>query len=262
MEVAQWAHNPLDSLILLSLLCCTMADQPFNAAAHVTAHVQEQVGLHLANCATPRNGDRTNSGVPQGHASINCFAHMKPLSTTEAARAFEMIAAQHKNAPATVADATIIAKLARNGGGIGISQACSTLLLDGDVEAAQVAYYWSPGSPLCEGKTVSSRFISFLYTNQDDGHRVVWCELTGREQFEWFNCWVARGRTFERREEFTRGLKGTDLDRITDVAGLRTALTRSPSLSRRRPANHAVPANDWNGLVRQLFPPLQAFQLP
>jgi len=238
-----------------------MADAPFNAAIHVTAYVHEQVGLHLANCDTPRDGDRTNSGVPQGHANTSCFAHMKPLSTAEAARVVAMIAPEHKTQPESVADATIIAKLARNGR-VGIPTACQDRLPDGDVEAAQIAYYWSPGSPLCEGKTPSSKFIAYIYANQDDGHRVIWCELTGREQFEWFNSWNARGRTHERREEFTRGLRGTNLARVDSVDELRTALLQSPSLSRHRPADHDISAAEWSGLVRDLFPPVQDFQLP
>jgi len=100
-----------------------------------------------------------------------------------------------------------------------------------------------------------------LLGRNDDCHRVVWCDLSGRE-LEWFDCWVACGCTFEQREEHTRGLRGTDLDCITDVANFRTAMTLSPSLSRHRPDNHALSAEDWTGLVRLLFPPVQQYQLP
>ena len=104
-----------------------------------------------------------------------------------------------------------------------------------------------------------SRLISFVYENMDDGHRISWPDLTGREQGEWIARWEDCGRDFRRHEDMTRGLRGTNINTLQDRASVQAAMRMSPSLSRRRPANHVVAEDDWTtaankaGVPRRLF---------
>ena len=93
----------------------------------------------------------------------------------------------------------------------------------------------------------------------DPRHRVQWPDLTGREQYEWFECWERAGRTHLRMANATRGLRGTDLDRLTTVHNVQAAMANSPSLATRRPAQHRINEDDWANaanaadVARQLF---------
>ena len=94
----------------------------------------------------------------------------------------------------------------------------------------------------------------------DTGHRVKWYNMTGREQWEWYDAWVDQDQTHLRVESETRGLIGTDPGRILTIQALNMAMDRSPSLAGRRPANlifadgNALTDQEWNSaVVRQLF---------
>ena len=118
---------------------------------------------------------------------------------------------------------------------------------------SEVTYYWSPGGPLDSGLKLSLKFISFLYQNQADGLRVKWYDLTGREQFEWYNAWVANSKTHRKVAiGNVRGLRGTDLTTITTEAELREALLVSPSAIHRRPNGHTHSVDTWTGTKRNL----------
>lgn len=88
----------------------------------------------------------------------------------------------------------------------------------------------------------------------DDVAREKWYNLTGREQYEWYRAWERANRTHLRAGAETKGLRGTDLSRITTQAELNTAMTFSPSLSRReRPTGHLVTQHDWDEVRNRLF---------
>ena len=56
-----------------------------------------------------------------------------------------------------------------------------------------------------------------------------------------------------RNEEHTRGLRGTNLARITDRPALEAAMELAPSLrEHKRPDDHTINAEQWEG-VKQLF---------
>ena len=83
-------------------------------------------------------------------------------------------------------------------------------------------------------------------------HRVLWPDLTGREQHEWYQAFMRLKRTAARHES-TLGLRGTDLSRFTNAAEVRAAVARSPTLAVRRPDNHAVTEDEWPQPQRLLF---------
>ena len=78
----------------------------------------------------------------------------------------------------------------------------------------------------------------------DPGHEVKWYNMTGLEQYEWFRKYCEGGKT-DAWLANTVGLRGTDLSRLDTQASLNAAMAYSPSLSRRRPANHAIAAGNW-----------------
>ena len=87
----------------------------------------------------------------------------------------------------------------------------------------------------------------------DDGHRVKWYNLTGREQYEWYDAYNRSNKTHLRNEAETRGLRGTNLNDITDQVSLVAAMDRSPSLAHRHPHAHVIPQHQWNDVVQDLF---------
>ena len=96
-----------------------------------------------------------------------------------------------------------------------------------------------------------------LVHNQDNGASLGHGDTTCRdkEQWEWFRVWHdVCDRTHERRENDTRGLRGTNLiTRIPDEATLEEVLPTSPSLKRRRrPENHPVAADAWAAKLHAL----------
>ena len=222
---------------------------PFLASRDCTLAIQRIVGLRKQNCETPRAGDRSRIGEP-GYDINTCNAYMQSLSNTQATIIWGLIPDAAKNNPADANAAVAISLMAQNAGQ-GTPNACARLLPNGQANAPNIVYCVSPGSPIYIGKDGMTRFISFLYTNMDEGHRVKWYDLTGREQYEWFECWSNHGRGYQRIQE-TVGLCGTNLNRITTVAALTAATMRSPSLKDCRPAGHPIPAGQWTNVARNL----------
>ena len=112
-----------------------------------------------------------------------------------------------------------------------------------------LTYYNSMGSPILEGLENAQKFIAYIHANQDVLHRVTWQNMTGREQYEWYEAWLASGgeNAWVRDAAQTDGLCGTDLTRIPDQPGLQAAVLRSPSITRRqRPNAHVVDQGAWD----------------
>ena len=87
----------------------------------------------------------------------------------------------------------------------------------------------------------------------DHGHRVRWYDLTGREQYEWYEAWMDNNRTHLGVEAETRGLRGTHPARIPEtVAGIQAAIERSLTAVRHRPVGHVIPQNQWDDVSRRL----------
>ena len=225
-----------------------LATMNFDSAIHVSQQVQVIVGLRSASCDVPRQGDRTAVGQT-GYDTMSSRSHMTPFTENEATIIWRMIPAATRTAPGNAEEAAALYKLARNAAR-GPPEEVTDMLPNGRLPTYPDTFYISPGSPLFTGKIVSNKFISFLFRNMDNGHRVLWYDLTGREQFEWYTCWTLVDRTWLRMEVETRGLRGTDLNRITNAAALQAAMVTSPTLRNRQPAHH--PVADWNGVARNL----------
>ena len=232
---------------------------PFVEREHASRNIQEDVGLFVANCRVPRSGDRSANGE-QGCNINSSKARMKAFNSGQALRLWNLIPDDAKNDPAdleTAQDLSLLAAMAGEPTPQGVQE-----MTGRRADTANVDFYWTPGGAIQEGLTDSSKFISFLNLNVDQETRVAWSDLTGREQFEWVDVWKACDKTHERREAHTLGLRGTNLNRIQDVAGVREAMARSPSLAIRVnenaqdltgviPANHVVQEDDWTGAAQR-----------
>ena len=235
-------------LLPLFAFLCTMGD--FNVDTDCTMAIQIAVGLYKVSCNVPRNGDRTTTGEC-GYNFNSSVAHMEPFNKDDAQRIWEWIPQQHKDTPANANIAMTVAKAANISGNF-MPNGCRTHLTQRAVTSSTTAFYITPGGFFIKGVRDSHKFIAFLYTNMDVGHRVKFYDMTGQEQYEWHECWCRNAKTHLRVEPQTRGLRGTNLGRITDVQGLEAALVRSPSASRRRPATHALNEQVWVGTARRL----------
>ena len=165
----------------------------------------------------------------------------------------EVPAATKTNADMTPDLAMALAKLYETAGWESTDQV-SSKLPEGADEAPGGTYVVAPGGAIITSKVHASMFGAFVYNNQD-APRTKWAHMTGEEQWEWFRVWRdVCDRTHERREDQTRGLRGTNLiARVPDEATLEAVLPTSPSLKRRRrPENHPVDAAAWAAKLHSL----------
>ena len=116
-----------------------------------------------------------------------------------------------------------------------------------------ITYYVTTGNPLFTGKPGCNKFISFVYLNMDDGFRVKWYNLTGREQYEWYRAYERSNGTHLRNVAETRGLRGTNVNDITDQVSLTRAMENSPSLATRYPQGHVISPQEWDDVRVNLF---------
>ena len=228
-----------------------MAHPNFRLHHDYTHAMQAATGLRPPDCSPPRDGDRTMTGQ-QGPDIVCSQAHMHPLDRDQARALFDAIPGNLKNNPNNPILATAISKIAIQAGQ-GTPNGCSRMI--GRPKADNVTFYCSAGSAIFTSKTDGAKFGAFLYNNQDQGHRVLWLDMTGRQQYEWFDAWVGCGKTWVRNAPMTRGLVGTDVAvRIPTQNDLRTAaLMISPTVVRRRPPNHpTLTQNDFDTVRVQL----------
>lgn len=223
--------------------------QAFNKREHATTAIQHSVGLGSANCNTPRKGDRTMEG-DSGYSVNTSYAHMDPFKKHEAVRLWEALPDAIKDNPGSPEMAKVLGKTAMIAGEAVTPGIRAAIGHGGEPEPDDVTIYIAPGGPLFKGIGASNKFISFLFLNMDPEHRVKWYDLTGREQYEWYQCWLANAQTHQAMPATTVGLRGTDLDRITTVPELEAALVHTPTLKDRRPAGHAVTDVEWADSVR------------
>ena len=134
-----------------------------------------------------------------------------------------------------------------------IPDGCEALVLagGGNIVPEKKQDYYYPGGFWFTTTTAMKNFILFLYNNQDAADRVLWYNMTGREQFEWYQAFEANGRTHA-RVAGTTGLRGTNLNALNTPGALAAAVAVSPSLAERRPNHHPVPPALWP-VARQLF---------
>jgi hypothetical protein len=224
--------------------------------------IQNHVNLFRPNCEAPRRGNRTTEGI-HGYNICSCNA-IQQAPPREHARviwnSLGLIPNNRRNHPTSPMEAEAYAMI----GDIAGVQIPDTIIAEmgGPLreELCPVQYHISPGGCIFQGKMHATKFIVFVYANMDDGDRVPWPELTGREQYEWYEAWRRCDKGYVRREEQTRGLKGTNiLGRVPNMATLRAAMPDSPSLARRRPAAHPIPQGAWENVARSIPAARQLF---
>ena len=228
---------------------------PFDPAVHANREIQRAVGLEEPRVAVPRLGDRTRVTATD-YNLWNCFVHMAPLTQEQARTIWRLIPNVRRNNPTNLQEATALTIL-RNMCGWLPNPGCIAMIgEDTEIDDIINHFYLTPGASLFKNRTEAPKFIAFLNVNMDDGHNEKWYNMTGREQFEWFQAWISEEKTHQRREAATRGLRGTDPARITDEGNLRVVMARSPTLARRIPDAHpTINAAGWNNVVRDLFAP-------
>jgi len=214
--------------------------------AHQTA-----IGLMEPNCPVPRTGERTRVGA-HGVNIVSCSSHAQPLSQPDALRLWGLIPQAEKDHPQSPEHAQSLSLLAQMAGR-NTPDGCADLLPNDMAQVENVTFYHTLGSPLFKVRQTALRFISFVYYNTDQGHRVLWQEMTGQEQYEWYNAFVAAGETYLRHEQATNGLRGTNMDRIHNAPQLAAVMQRSPSVAHRRSPHHRIPAQQWDTVRRNLF---------
>ena len=214
----------------------------FNARKQCKPKLQNAVGLHKMEVDRVRKGDLTRPGE-QAPDMICAYALKTGLNKETAAVLFEALSDDVKDNPTSVAQANAVGRLAIIAGEQP-PKGCRRY--DGyNVEEEDTTYYWTPGSHLFTGKMDSAKFITFYYKNTTKEDRVDWAELTGAEQFEWVEAWKRCQKEHGKNEQQTRGLRGTDVKKITTVEELDLVAPNTPSLKRRRPANHGITVANW-----------------
>ena len=218
---------------------------------HCSKRIQEIVGLLAMSNSGPRQNDSAMVGEMDCKTNSSII-HYAAMPANYAEIALSAIPQETKNNPGTAEMATAIGFAQ-----VSIPQGCVPLLTGGKpaVEANVATCYISPGSPIFKGKVASNRLILYLFQNMHPDHRVKWYDMTGREQFEWYDAWVKSNKGFEvdPSPENVLGLRGTDVNNtITTEEILTTAISKHPSLGGRRPNGHVIPKDTWNGVARRL----------
>jgi len=223
----------------------------FSERRDLTMLVQEETGMLPSDVGVIRGADRSAQGTGAFYRT-KAYKHQQGYTAEEARVLFAHLPVAYLNNPGTAVDAAAISKLAQNGG-LPTPAACVAMLGGGEATQEALTYYAVPSGVIITGERNSKKFIVFVYNNMDEGHRVMWYDLTGREQFEWHAAFVKAARTHLRTENHTRGLRGTDIGQLTTVAMVTVALTISPSLQYRRPDGHPIAAAQWPAARRRLF---------
>ena len=230
----------------------------FNAAMFCTLNIQAEVGLAVPQVDVPRIGDRTAEGA-MGYDRTGVFVHMQPMTTEQAIIIWDSLPAGVKTNPANSELAQALITLGSNANKRipdGIANAVDPPhVVERGVQAMK--YYMTAGGVMFTGAKDSKKFISFLWLNMDACTRVKWYDLTGREQWEWYQAWLRTDQSHLRVVNETRGLRGTDISVITTVEEIRQAMIVSPLFARSPKPNH-INEDSWNtarGMVPQnLFP--------
>ena len=227
-----------------------MARHGFDATRDCNRAIQAAVGLNRPTIHVPRKGARTCAGE-FGDDTVGSRAHENRLSVAAAKLCLDAIPLATKNNPGSPELANAIGLLALNADE-DVPDGCAARLPNRKVTSETVEFYWTPGGPIVKGLAAANQFICFLYRNMDNDWRILWRELTGEQQWEWYNVWVACGKDYRRFEPETRGLAGTDLYRIRNRQEFTAALRHSPSLADRpRPRGHNISERRWRSSSRR-----------
>ena len=213
----------------------------------VTEEQEARVGLRKVNIPETRQTAHIATGI-EGHSIMSCFATKHAPSPIEAEAVFAQIPQAVKDHPVDSNTALGISKIALLAGDYP-PDGCVNFLrtqvppvtLPSKTRDVPVC---APGGFFLHTKTDCDNFILFLDANMDAPHHVKWRDMTGEEQFEWHQAFQRAGKRPARLAD-TVGLRGTDLGRLHTRQEVVTAANLSNSLTKRRPAGHAVNNAHW-----------------
>lgn len=221
-------------------------DDTFSGRRHCSLAIQGRLQMYGPNVTVPREGDRSATGQ-HGPSIMSANTYGAGFPQESARICWDGLREDWLHHPQSAEEAVAYFRLAKFAGVDSIPEAVTQYLSNNDIpRPPTVVWDISPGVPKFTTETDSKRFIAFLASNMDPAHAVQVPDMTLREIWEWFEAYVRCGRTHQRRADETRGLRGTDMGAITNNDQLRAAIARSPTASRRRPANHAIAEDDWN----------------
>jgi hypothetical protein len=205
---------------------------------HCSARIENFVGLRKLNIAIPRKGNRNKEG-DFGASIIGSQAVQQGMNQEEALLLWPMILDAAKNNPGGVPLASLISKIAQLAE-VPIPPGCLTALAGVEPKPDPAVVYCTFGGPLVVGHTIAPKFISFLFLNMDNGHHMKWTDMTGLQQYEWFEAWKHCSCTHQHHEDETHGLAGTNLSILNEPTALEAAMMMSPSLGKHRPDGHPI----------------------
>ena len=212
----------------------------FKAEKYCSSRIQRRVGLEPAIPVVPRVGDKTARGEA-AYDGTQCHAHNDAIPRAYARRCWLMIPDATKNDPLMTAEDGAALQHLAYAAGFGPTNRMEEVAPQDQIVDLGVTFYQSPGGHMITGKDSSAKFISFLNKNMDGGtHRILWYNLTGREQFEWIKRWYDLGCPFA-RVAGTVGLAGTNLHRLKTQDDLNAAILYSPSIIERVDPDHPHP---------------------
>jgi len=244
-KASLYAHKSQKHFLISQTL--TMS---WDKKVHCSARIKNFVGLRKPNITVPRKGDCNKEG-DFGVNIIGSQSVQQGMNQEEAALLWPMILAEAKNNPGGVPLASLVSKVAQLAE-VPIPPACLAALAGVEPKPDPAMVYCTLGSPLVIGHTIAPKFISFLFLNMDNEHRVKWSDMTGQQQYEWFEAWERCEQTYQRNENETRGLAGTNLGVLNDAPAIKGAMLLSPSLGKRRPEEHPVNEETWNAMAKRL----------
>ena len=219
----------------------------------IDAELEERLGLSAPDMQDIRRRDQLRTGR-QGHNKCGGFSHQQGLYRMERAVAvFNALPDAAKTTPGDTDLALGIAQIAQYAR-VNIPTGCMTALANHTppIDAPEKHQdYIAIGGIICRTKKDAHNFMKFVDINMHDDYRAAWGDLTGREQHEWWKAWQAAG-TPTVAIPATTGLRGTDLSALT-AEELRPLARIYPTLGQRRPADHAVPADQWPRVRRRIF---------
>lgn len=216
----------------------TTLTMAFNAETHCSPQIQQRCGLFVHDDVRVRAGEKSKEIPGTGSFQFQGYKVRNTLKEAHAQLIWSHLNVAEKASPSTplIAQAySLVSQMAGNH--------TPDPLRVGGKEAKQdpLVQYNSIGSPIFMSVTDCQKFVSFLYLNMDEDHRIPWNFMTGAEQVEWFDSWKEAGgsNAWVRFLGRTNGLRGTDPTRIqNDQQSIRQAILNSPSRSRRgRPAH-------------------------
>jgi len=220
--------------------------------------MEARVGLSSPNIgALRRNKQSTRSML--GDQLTGGHSHMQGMHVDPAQALLDAIPAALKNAPGNRHLATAISHVA-DYAGQPRPDGCVAFFRNAHVPLPpppKTTEYLTPGGIIFPNIVQAENFIRFLDANMWGApRRVRWRDMTGKERFEWYKAYKAADYTHLRVEQFTLGLRGTDVRLITTRQELVAAARRSPSLVSperiQEREGHVLANNHWTHAQRAL----------